>query len=106
MATVMIAAVPELTCYFYSFLIVPALLWVRVRWAGIVLLAVTAATSFIDWAPTRFLPQRPPWDHLQMPTWLDEQYMWMSAVTLLGFALILYEMVRAPRQTGGSGDQS
>lgn len=60
--------VPELTCYFCSFLIVPALLWVRVRWAGIVLLAVTAATSFIDWAPTRFLPPRPPWDHLQMPT--------------------------------------
>jgi hypothetical protein len=89
--------VPELTCYFYSFLIVPALLWVRVRWAGIVLLAVTAATSFIDWAPTRFLPHRPPWDHLQMPTWIDEQYMWMSVVTLLGFAIILCELGREPR---------
>jgi len=104
MATVMIAVVPELTCYFYSFLIVPALLWVRVRSAGIVLLAVTAATSFIDWAPTRFLPQRPPWDHLQMPTWLDEQYMWMSVVTLLGFAVILYELARAPRAAGVPGD--
>jgi hypothetical protein len=62
-----------------------------------VLLAVTAATSFIDWAPTRFLPRRPPWDHLQMPTWIDEQYMWMSVVTLLGFAVILYEVGRAPR---------
>ena len=97
MATVMIAVVPELTCYFYSFLIVPALLWVRVRRAGIVLLAVTAATSFIDWAPTRFLPRRPPWDHLQMPTWIDEQYMWMSVVTLLGFAVILCELGREPR---------
>jgi hypothetical protein len=102
MATVMIAVVPELTCYFYSFLIVPALLWVRARRAGIVLLAVTAATSFIDWAPTRFLPRCPPWDHMQMPTWIDEQYMWMSVVTLLGFAVILYEMARAPRTPGGA----
>jgi hypothetical protein len=104
MATVMIAVVPELTCYFYSFLIVPALLWVRARRAGIVLLAVTAATSFIDWAPTRFLPRCPPWDHMQMPTWIDEQYMWMSVVTLLGFAVILYEMARAPRPPGVSGE--
>ena len=54
------------------------------------LLAVTASTSFIDWAPTRFLPETGIWRWLKMPTWLDEQYMWMAVMTLIGFAWILY----------------
>ena len=91
LASVMIAAVPELTGYFYSFLIVPALLWASRRSAGLALLAVAAVTGFIDWAPTRFFPARPPWIYLQMSTWLDEQYTAMSVATLLGFVWILLE---------------
>jgi hypothetical protein len=88
LASVMIAVVPELTCYYYSFLIVVALLWEKRKEVGLALLAITAATGFIDWAPTQFLPRKFPW---MMPTWLDEQYTWMSIVTLLGFGYILYE---------------
>jgi hypothetical protein len=78
LAASLIAVVPELTSYYYSFLVVPALLWATRRPAGLALLAVTATTSFIDWAPIRFPP---------MPTWLDEQHTLMSAVTLLGLLI-------------------
>lgn len=92
LASVMIAVIPELTCYYYSFLVVPALLWLKRRQAGIALLAVTAATGFIDMAPTQWLPRGFPWGHLRvMPEWLDEQYTWMSIATLAGLGWILYE---------------
>lgn len=89
LSAVLIAAIPELTGYYYAFIIVPALLWFRRTEVGLVLLAVTAATGFIDWAPTRHLPRQFPWTQIQMPTWLDEQSTLMSAVTLAGFAYIL-----------------
>jgi hypothetical protein len=91
LSSMMIAVVPELTCYYYSFLIVLALLWEKRKEVGLALLAVTAATGFIDWAPTQFLPKVFPWVYVQMPTWLDEQYTWMSVATLLGIVYILYE---------------
>jgi hypothetical protein len=31
-----------------------------------------------------------------MPQWLDEQYMWMSVATLLGFVWILYRFAYPP----------
>lgn len=101
LSTIMIAVVPELTCYYYSFLIVTALLWQKRKEVGLALLAVTAATGFIDWAPTQFLPKVFPWVYIQMPTWLDEQYTWMSVATLLGIIYILYEFgfVRRGEQT-------
>ncbi|MEP6654799.1 MAG: hypothetical protein ABJA82_15660 [Myxococcales bacterium] len=89
LSAVLIAVVPELTSYYYAFVIVLALLWTRLPEAGLAMLSVTAATGFIDWAPTQYLPRRFPWTHLQMPTWLDEQYTAMAAVTLGGFAYIL-----------------
>ncbi|HEX3696001.1 MAG TPA: hypothetical protein VH374_11485 [Polyangia bacterium] len=82
----------ELTCYYYSFLVAAALVYYARPEAAAILAAVTSATSFIDWAPTRYLPNAMPWANLKMPTWLDEQYMWMSVVTLLGFAWILYRI--------------
>ncbi|MES1165742.1 MAG: hypothetical protein ABUR63_08295, partial [Verrucomicrobiota bacterium] len=97
LSALMIAVVPELTCYYYSFLIVMALLWAKRKEVGLALLAVTAATGFIDWAPTQyFLSQDSPWGYLQMPTWLDEQYTWMSVATLLGIGYILYVFGLAP----------
>jgi len=90
LSATLIAVGVELTCYYYSFLIVVALLYDKRKEAGAMLLAVTASTSFIDWAPTRFLPETGIWRWLKMPTWLDEQYMWMAVMTLIGFAWILY----------------
>ena len=90
LSATLIAVGVELTCYYYSFLIVVALLYEKRKEAGAALLAVTAATSFIDWAPTRFLPDAGIWRWLKMPTWLDEQYMWMGIVTLVAFGWILY----------------
>ncbi|HET6147604.1 MAG TPA: hypothetical protein VFH68_08725 [Polyangia bacterium] len=90
LSATMIAVGVELTCYYYSFLIVVALLYDKRKEAGAALLAVTAATSFIDWAPTRFLPDTGIWRWLKMPTWLDEQYMWMGIATLVAFGWILY----------------
>lgn len=96
LSATMIAVGVELTCYYYSFLIVVALLYEKRREAGAALLAVTAATSFIDWAPTRFLPETGIWRWMKMPTWLDEQYMWMAVVTLIAFGWILYRFGFVP----------
>jgi hypothetical protein len=97
LSATLIAVGVELTCYYYSFLVAVALLYEKRREAGAALLAVTAATGFIDWAPTRFLIDRPPWIWIKtMPTWLDEQYMWMAVVTLIGFAWILYRFGFVP----------
>jgi hypothetical protein len=96
LSATLIAVGVELTCYYYSFLIVVAVLYEKRREAGAALLLVTAATSFIDWAPTRFLPDTAPWVWLKMPTWLDEQYMWMAVVTLIGFGWILYRFGFVP----------
>jgi hypothetical protein len=54
------------------------------------MLGVTAATGFIDWAPTKYLPDTGIWANLKMSQWLDEQYMWMSVATLAGFVWIMY----------------
>jgi hypothetical protein len=90
LSATLIAVGVELTCYYYSFLIVVALLYEKRKEAGAALLGVTALSSFIDWAPTRFIPETGIWRLLpRMPTWLDEQYMWMGIVTLLAFAGIL-----------------
>ena len=87
-ATTIAVGPSELTCYYYSFLVAVALVYYERAEAGAILAAVTSATSFIDWAPTRWIP----WWPLKMPTWLDEQYMWMSVVTLVGFGWILYRI--------------
>jgi hypothetical protein len=90
LGTTLMAVNIQLTCYYYSFLFVVALLYEKRREVGVLLLACTAATGFLDWAPTRYLPNTPPWDHLRMPQWLDEQYTWMSAATVGAFVWILY----------------
>lgn len=103
LSATMIAVGVELTCYYYSFLIVVALLYEKRKEAGAMLLLVTGATSFIDWAPTRFLPETGIWRWLKMPTWLDEQYMYMGAVTLLGFLWILYRFGFVPEELSDGG---
>jgi hypothetical protein len=96
MGAMMIAVGVELTCYYYSFLFGVAFLYEKRKDAGAILLGITAATGFIDWAPTRYLPDTRPWAGLKMPQWLDEQYMWMSVATLLGFVWILYRFAYPP----------
>jgi hypothetical protein len=57
-------------------------------------------TGFLDWAPTRYLPDTKPWVNFKMPQWLDEQYMWMSVATLAGFIWILYRFGNVPAADG------
>lgn len=94
----------ELTGYYYSLVIVVGLLYARNEMVGRWLLAVTAFTQFIGWAPVRSVPD---WlgkllpaalRNLGMPIDLDEQYTWMSLATLVGFVMIAWEMM-ASRQT-------
>jgi hypothetical protein len=96
LGAMMMAVGVELTCYYYSFLFAVAFLYQKRREAGAILLGVTAATGFLDWAPTRYLPDSKPWASLKMPQWLDEQYMWMSVATLAGFVWILYRFGNVP----------
>jgi hypothetical protein len=90
MGTTMMAIMFELTCYYYSFMFVIAFLYEKRKEAGALLLAATAMTGFLDWAPTKYLPNTPPWDHMKMPQWLDEQYTWMSLAIIVAFVWILY----------------
>jgi hypothetical protein len=86
--TTFIAFGAELTCYYYSFVVVVALLHSRSERVGIWLLLLTAFTQFVAWAPL-----------LGMPTWLDEQYTLMSMGTLIAFAAVALE--RCARQSQG-----
>jgi hypothetical protein len=90
MGTMMMAIMFELTCYYYSFMFVVAFLYEKKKEAGALLIAATAMTGFLDWAPTKYLPNSRPWDHLRMPQWLDEQYTWMSLAIIVAFVWILY----------------
>jgi hypothetical protein len=90
MGAMMMAVGVELTCYYYSFLFGVTLLYRKRHEAGAILLGATALTGFIDWAPTKYLPDTGIWANLKMSQWLDEQYMWMSVVTLGAFVWILY----------------
>ena len=87
LGTSLIAVVPELTCYYYAFLVVPALLVAREWRAGAILLGVTAFGGLVAWAPTQSLPWR--LLHL-LPTWDDERYTLISVATLVGLGAILW----------------
>jgi hypothetical protein len=84
----------ELTCYYYSFLIVVALLCVKSERLAQWLLVLTAFTQFVAWAPLS-----------GMPTWLDEQYTLMSVGTILTFIAIAWQFVHQHRlaQTAAIG---
>jgi hypothetical protein len=103
MGTMMMAIMFELTCYYYSFMFVVAFLYEKRKEAGALLLAATAMTGFLDWAPTRYLPNTPPWDHIRMPQWLDEQYTWMSLAIIVAFVWILYQFAYPEPQAALAG---
>jgi hypothetical protein len=96
MGSMMIPVGIELTCYYYSFLFATTFLYSKRKEAGAIMLGVTAATGFIDWAPTKYLPTTGPFANFRMSQWLDEQYMMMSVVTLVGFVWIMYEFAMKP----------
>jgi hypothetical protein len=96
MGAMMMAVGVELTCYYYSFLFAVTFLYYKRHEVGAILLGVTAATGFIDWAPTKYLPDTGIWANLKMSQWLDEQYMWMSVATLAGFVWIMYRFGYQP----------
>jgi hypothetical protein len=103
MGTMMMAVMFELTCYYYSFMFVVAFLYEKKKEAGALLLAATAATGFIDWAPTKYLPSSRLWDNLRMSQWLDEQYTWMSLAIIAAFVWILYRFAFPEPQAEPAG---
>jgi hypothetical protein len=96
LGSMMIAVGVELTCYYYSFLFATTFLYSKRKEAGAILLGVTAFTGFIDWAPTKYLPSTGPLANFRLSQWLDEQYMMMSVVTLVGFVWIMYQFAVEP----------
>jgi len=96
MGSMMIPVGIELTCYYYSFLFATTFLYSKRKEAGAIMLGVTAATGFIDWAPTKYLPSTGPLANFRISQWLDEQYMLMSVATLVGFVWIMYEFAMKP----------
>ncbi len=76
----------ELTCYYYAFLIVVALLCLKNERFASRLLLLTAFTQFVAWAPVK-----------GMPTWLDEQYTLMSVATIIVFITIAWDFVAQRR---------
>lgn len=105
LSTTFIAFGVELTCYYYAFVIVVGLLYAKNEMAGRWLMAVTAFTQFIGWAPIQGIPDwlgkilpasirnAPALRNFGMPTGLDEQYTWMSLATLFGFVMITWDMM-------------
>jgi hypothetical protein len=75
-----IAVGVELTCYYYAFVMAVALLYEEDPRVGRLLLIMTAMTGVINWHPVTF-----------MPSWLDEQYTWMSVATIAAFVTILWD---------------
>ncbi len=105
LSSTLIAFGSELTCYYYAFLIIPALLYAVVPRAGEWLMWLTAFTQFIGWAPINKMPQ---WlqalmpaslrqstfvTNFSMPNGLDEQYTWMSLATLIVFVLTARDLL-------------
>jgi hypothetical protein len=107
LSATLIAFGVELTCYYYAFVIVVGLLYLKYHSAGTWLLGVTAFTQFIGWAPIQGMPDwlgkilpsawrnSPAFKNFGMPTGLDEQYTWMALATLFGFVMIAWDMMVA-----------
>jgi hypothetical protein len=107
LSATLIAFGVELTCYYYAFIIVVAVLFYKHESAGRWLLGVTAFTQFIGWAPIQGMPDwlgkilpaswrnAPAFKNFGMPTGLDEQYTWMALATLFGFVMIAWDMMVA-----------
>ncbi len=77
----------DLSSYYYVFLLPLALLAGERLAVARILLACTAATHVIAWAPLE-----------GMPTWWDEQFVAMAAVMLVGFAAIVAGFAFPSRQ--------
>jgi hypothetical protein len=107
LSATMIAFGVELTCYYYAFIIVVALLYAKYEVAGRWVLGVAAFTQFIGWAPIQGVPDwlgkilpssirnAPALRNFGMPNGLDEQYTWMALATLVGFVIIAWHMMSA-----------
>ena len=85
----LIAVGPELTCYYYSFILAVALLHARHDAVGPLLLGVTALSQ------AAALPPIHGW-----LIWPDELYTFASAVTLAAFAWILWWFARSRPERG------
>lgn len=90
LGTLFIPFAVELTSYYYAFLVVPALLWMEKRSAGLALLALAAFTQLVSLGPL-----------LGLPTWRDEQYTLISLATVLVCGGILVAFARKGKARAG-----
>lgn len=82
LGSLFIAIGVELTCYYYAFIIIPALLWEKREEVGWWLLVLTAFSEFASFAHEA--------GFMFMPSWLDEQYTLISAATVVAFTMIVW----------------
>ena len=88
-AALSIALIPvtaELTCYYYAFVLALAVVSEKRPSAGFLLLGLCALSLFVSLAPVP-----------GMPTWEDQHYALLSALTTVAFALILVGFARGSR---------
>jgi hypothetical protein len=91
LGSTLIAVGPELTCYYYSFILAVALLHARRDAVGPLLLGVTALSQAMA------LPPIHGW-----LIWPDELYTFVSAATLAAFAVILWWFARGGPEPGAT----
>ena len=89
LGSTLIAVGPELTCYYYAFILAVAVLHARHDAVGPLLLGVTALSHAMA------LPPIHGW-----LIWPDELYTFISAVTLAAFAVILWWFARGVPEPG------
>lgn len=80
LAASLIAVLFELTSYYYAFILVLGLLAAKHERYAAWLLGLTTASCLVAVAPLPF-----------MPSWEDEQYLWISLLSLLVLAAILWD---------------
>jgi hypothetical protein len=80
LAASLIAVLFELTSYYYAFILALALLAAKHERYAAWLLGLTTASCLVAVAPLPF-----------MPTWEDEHYLWISLLSLLVFAAMLWD---------------
>jgi hypothetical protein len=93
----------SLTSYYYAFVLVVALLYEEREEIGRILLACTAFTQFIAWAPigNGWLDN----EYVQMSRWIDEQHMLYSLGTVIAFVLILWCYVTGARVSAAASNE-
>ena len=78
------AFAPQLSCYYFAFLVIVALLYAHRSGVGVILLAFCAASQYLAWAPFSF-----------MPVWYDDLYFVMSVLVIMALLAVAFLLRRS-----------